>query len=118
MHFMPSIFTKIINREIPATIEYEDDEFIAIRDIHPQAPVHVLVIPKHEYQTLEEVALRDEGFHARLLLTARKVAQKIGVAQNYRLVMNVGAGMQAVPHIHIHLMGGWDKQAMEKEKNG
>lgn len=115
---MTSIFTKIINREIPATIEYEDDEFIAIRDIHPQAPVHVLVIPKHEYQTLEDVATSDGDFHAKLLVAARTVAKKLGIAQNYRLLMNVGAKMQEVPHVHVHLMGGWDKQAMEKEKNG
>ncbi len=114
---MPSIFTKIINRELPSTIEYEDDEFIVFRDIHPHAPVHVLVVPKHEYKTLEEVSLADEHFHSRLLLTARKVAKKLGIGENYKLIMNVGDQMQIVPHIHLHLMGGWDAKTMEKEKN-
>ncbi len=115
---MPSIFTKIINREIPSTIEYEDDEFIVIRDIHPHAPVHVLVIPKKEYTTLEEVDKADEHFHSKILLIARKVAKQLGISENYKLVMNVGEKMQIVPHIHLHLMGGWDQSAMEKERNG
>lgn len=114
---MSSIFTKIINREIPSTIEYEDDEFIVFRDIHPHAPVHVLVVPKHEYKTLEEVAMSDKDFHAKILLVARTVAKKLGIAENYKLMMNVGDQMQLVPHIHMHLMGGWDTSAMEKEKN-
>ncbi|PWU23865.1 histidine triad nucleotide-binding protein [Candidatus Cerribacteria bacterium 'Amazon FNV 2010 28 9'] len=102
-----SIFTKIINRELPSTIQYEDDEFIAINDIHPSAPVHVLVIPKKPYETLEQVDMSDEHFHAKLLLIARKVAQKMGIADNYKLVMNVGKGVQLVHHIHMHVMGGW-----------
>lgn len=114
---MATIFTKIINREIPSTIEYEDDEFIVIRDIHPHAPVHVLVIPKKEYKTLEEVSLEDTDFHAKILTIARTVAKKLGIGENYKLVMNVGDKMQIVPHIHLHVMGGWDHDAMEKEKN-
>lgn len=106
---MSSIFTKIIQREIPSTIEYEDEEFIVIRDISPKAPVHVLVIPKKEITTLEEVSLEDAGFHSRLLLTARKVARKLGIEHNYKLVMNVGPQMQIVHHIHLHLLGGWEK---------
>lgn len=117
MPSMPSIFTKIINREIPSTIEYEDDEFIVIRDINPHAPVHVLVIPKHEYKTLEEVDVADEHFHSKILLVARTVAKKMGISENYKLVMNVGDKMQVVPHIHMHVMGGWDSKTMEKEKN-
>lgn len=104
-----SIFTKIINREIPAKIEYEDTEFIVIHDIHPAAPIHVLIIPKKEHQTLESVDLNDDTFHARLLKTARIVANKLGIADNYKLMMNVGKKVQAVHHIHLHLLGGWDK---------
>lgn len=119
---MPSIFTKIINREIPATIHYEDEEFIAIDDIHPAAPVHVLIIPKAELATLELVDLADEKFHARLLMTARKVAQQLGIAENYKLMMNVGRQVQQVHHIHLHLLGGWDKdktvEELDKEVEG
>lgn len=102
-----SIFTKIIKRELPAKIRYEDEEFIAFDDIHPAAPIHVLLIPKHAYPSLEAVSLTDPGFHARLLLTARRVASFLGIAENYKLFMNVGARVQAVHHLHLHITGGW-----------
>ncbi len=102
-----SIFTKIINREIPSTILYEDDNFIAINDLYPKAPVHILVIPKKPYVTLEEVAMDDITFHAQLLTTARKVAKLVGIGDNYKLFMNVGTRVQQVHHIHMHLTGGW-----------
>lgn len=104
-----SIFTKIINRELPATIRYEDDECIVIDDIHPQAPVHVLLIPKEPFQTLEHVEMSDGHFHKILLQTARRVAKLMGIEKNYRLVLNVGAAVQMVPHIHVHILGGWQK---------
>ncbi len=104
-----SIFTKIINREIPAKIEYEDDEFIAFRDIHAKAPVHVLIVPKEPYRSLEKVPVENIDFSAKLLITARKVAKKLGIAQNYKIAMNVGEQVQAVQHLHLHLMGGWPK---------
>ncbi|MEP7166624.1 MAG: histidine triad nucleotide-binding protein [Candidatus Woesebacteria bacterium] len=113
---MATLFTKIINREIPATIEYEDDEFLAFRDIHPGAPVHVLLVPKKEYATLEEVSADDADFHAKLLMTGRKVAKKLGIEKNYRLIMNVGPDMQQVPHLHLHIMGGWDEQDMSEKR--
>lgn len=102
-----SIFTKIINREIPSTIRYEDDDFIAINDLYPKAPVHILIIPKKPYVTLEEVGMDDIQFHAQLLTTARKVAQLVGIGENYKLFMNVGTRVQQVHHIHLHLTGGW-----------
>jgi histidine triad (HIT) family protein len=111
----PSIFTKIINREIPSTIRYEDDDFIAINDIKPMAPVHVLLIPKREEETLEEISLDEDAFHTKLLQTARRVAQKLGIADNYKIMMNVGKQIQLVHHIHMHILGGWEqtKQASE-----
>ena len=110
-----TIFTKIINREIPAKIEYEDEQFIAIHDIHPAAPVHVLIIPKMALKTLEKVNIEDEQFHAQLLMTARKVANKLGISENYKLMMNVGPQVQAVHHVHLHLLGGWDhKKSIEE----
>lgn len=102
-----SIFSKIIKREIPSTIRFEDDDFIVIDDIHPAAPVHVLIIPKKPYESLEAVELADAAFHAKLLQTARQVAKDLGIADNYKLFMNVGKEVQDVPHLHLHLMGGY-----------
>lgn len=102
-----SIFTKIINREIPAKIVFEDDDFIAINDIHPKAPIHVLIIPKKAYTTLEEVDLADDHFHSKLLKTARLLAKQLNISDNYKLFMNVGKGVQDVHHLHLHLMGGY-----------
>lgn len=104
-----SIFTKIIDREIPATIHYEDDEFIAISDIKPLAPVHVLLITKKPYKTLEEVDVKDEKFHARYLQLAREIAHKLDISENYKIMMNVGEQVQMVQHVHMHIMGGWDQ---------
>lgn len=105
-----SLFTKVINREIPATIVFEDDEFIAFKDIQPSAPVHVLLVPKHPYVTLEEFPENDVELHGRLLLTARKVAKELGIGENYQLFMNVGKDVQDVHHIHLHIKGGWKKE--------
>lgn len=102
-----TLFTQIIKREIPATIVYEDESFIAFKDINPKAPIHVLVVPKKQISTLEEVNLEDSEFHARLLQTIRKVAKKLGISGNYQVMMNIGPDVQQVPHIHAHLMGGW-----------
>lgn len=110
-----SIFTKIINKEIPAKIEYEDSEFIAIHDMHPAAPVHMLIIPKEQIMSLEKVSIEDDQFHAKLLTTARKVARLMGIADNYKLLMNVGPQVQAVHHIHLHLLGGWNNEKSIEE---
>lgn len=103
-----SIFTKIIHREIPSTIVYEDDQFIAFKDIHPQAPVHVLLVTKEPFESLEKIPLENTELQAKLLQTARKVAQQLGIQDNYKLFMNVGKDVQAVQHLHLHLLGGWD----------
>jgi histidine triad (HIT) family protein len=105
---MSTIFSKIIAREIPATIVYEDDRALAFRDIAPKAPTHILVIPKKEIATLADATAADEGVLGHLLLVAEKVARQEGLAASgYRLVINSGrdAG-QAVAHIHVHLLGG------------
>ena len=112
-----SIFTKIINREVPATIYFEDADFIVIKDIHPAAPVHALIIPKHPYQTLEDVDLEDTEFLGKLLQTARTVALQLHIANNYKLVMNVGKDIQAVPHTHLHLLGGWVNPSADTAAN-
>lgn len=102
---MASLFTKIIQREIPADIVYEDDHVVAFRDIQPVAPVHVLIVPRQE---LDGVAsLEGDGDHRHLLEAARKIAEAEGLHNGYRLVINQGeAAGQTVPHLHIHLLGG------------
>ncbi len=102
-----TIFSKVIRREIPADIVYEDDRAIAFRDINPQAPVHVLVIPKHPIPCLSEAKKTDLDLLGHLLWTAQQVAQQEGLSKGYRVVINNGAdGGQTVDHLHLHIMGG------------
>jgi histidine triad (HIT) family protein len=101
-----TIFKRIIDRELPASIVYEDDEVLAFNDVNPQAPVHVLVIPKKEIASLAATGDDDAPLLGRLLLTVRNLARDLGLENGYRVVMNTGAdGGQTVPHLHIHLMG-------------
>ena len=105
---MPTLFERICAREIPAEIVYEDAFAVAFRDIHPQAPVHLLVVPRKPLARLEDAAEDDATLLGRLLLAARAAAAALGLAESgYRLVLNDGrdAG-QEVPHIHVHLLGG------------
>ena len=102
-----TIFSKIIRREIPADIVYEDDLAIAFKDVHPQAPVHILVIPKQPIKSLADVASSDRDLMGHLLLTAQQVALNAGLTNGYRLVINTGKdGGQTVSHIHLHILGG------------
>ena len=102
---MPSIFTKILNREIPAEFVYEDEHVFAIRDIAPQAPVHIVIIPKTEITGL--ASLPDQGDHTAILNVAKKIAEQEGLVGGYRLVINQGEdGGQSVNHLHAHLLGG------------
>jgi histidine triad (HIT) family protein len=103
-----SIFTKIINREIPAAIEYEDDDIIAFADIQPQAPVHILIVPKKHIVTVNDIVEADASLIGRMVLAAAQIARGKGIDQSgYRLVMNCNAdGGQSVFHIHMHLLGG------------
>ena len=103
-----TIFSKIIRREIPADIVYEDDECLAFRDIQPQAPTHILIIPKKVIAGVQEATDDDAPLLGRLLVVARRIAEGQGVATGgYRLVINAGAdGGQTVSHLHVHLLGG------------
>lgn len=105
---MASIFTKIINREIEADIVYEDDLVIAFKDINPQAPVHVLIVPKQEIATVNDVTAADEAALGRLFTAAATIAKAHNIdASGYRLMVNVNEdGGQEVFHIHMHLLGG------------
>lgn len=102
-----TIFSKIIRREIPADIVYEDDLAIAFKDIAPQAPVHIIIIPKKPIPQLAAAEAEDEAVLGHLLLTAKEVAQQVGLTNGYRLVINNGSdGGQTVYHLHLHILGG------------
>ncbi|WP_392534057.1 histidine triad nucleotide-binding protein [Nostoc sp. C117] len=102
-----TIFSKVIRREIPADIVYEDDLALAFKDIHPQAPVHILVIPKKPIATLAHAESQDSALLGHLLLTAKHVAESAGLKNGYRVVINTGDdGGQTVYHLHLHILGG------------
>jgi histidine triad (HIT) family protein len=103
-----TLFEKIIAREIPATIEYEDDEIIAFRDIQPVAPIHILLVPKKPITSPFELAEADSALIGKLVIAGQGLARKYGIADSgFRLIMNNGkeAG-QSVEHLHMHLIGG------------
>jgi histidine triad (HIT) family protein len=103
-----NIFSKIINHELSADIVYEDDEVMAFRDINPQAPVHVLVVPKVEIATVNEIKPEQAVLIGKMVLAAQKIALGEGIAEDgYRLVINCNRhGCQEVFHLHLHLLGG------------
>ncbi|MEN9214264.1 MAG: histidine triad nucleotide-binding protein [Gloeomargarita sp. DG02_4_bins_56] len=104
-----TIFGRIIRREIPATIVHEDDLCLVIQDINPQAPVHLLVIPKEPIPRLSQARPEHQALLGHLLLTAQQVAQAHQLSEGYRLVINDGSqGGQTVYHLHLHLLGGRD----------
>jgi len=102
-----TIFEKIAAREIPAKIIFEDDELIAFHDVNPQAPVHVLIVPKRVVPRLAEAKQSDQPILGKLLLTAAKLARELGVSESgYRVVINSGSDAgETVPHLHVHLLG-------------
>ncbi len=103
-----TLFSKIINREIKADIVYEDEDVLAFRDINPQAPVHILVIPKKPIATLNDLSDDDQQLMGRLVMVAKSIAEKEAIdGDGYRLVMNCNqAAGQTVFHVHLHLLGG------------
>ena len=102
------IFCKIATHQLNAQIVYEDDDFLAFKDINPAAPVHVLLIPKLHFDSLLDLGVQQADLAARLLITATKVARQLGVAEEgFRTVINTGSnGGQTVHHLHLHLLGG------------
>jgi len=104
---MTTIFSKVIRREIPADIVYEDELCLAFRDINPQAPTHVLLIPKKEIDSLSSANGADQALLGHLMLAAAKVARQLGVGDAFRLVVNNGAEAgQSVFHLHLHILAG------------
>jgi histidine triad (HIT) family protein len=105
---MDCIFCRIVAGEIPADVVFQDAEFLAFRDIHPQAPVHILIVPKTHIASMNEVTDKQQSLMGKLLFVAKEVAEKEKIAEKgYRLTINCGPdGGQIVPHLHLHLMGG------------
>ncbi len=102
-----TIFSKIVRKEIPADILYEDNLCLAFRDINPQAPVHILVIPKEPIAKLSDIESKDHALMGHLLLTVKRVAEQEGLTNGYRVVINCNHdGGQTVDHLHLHILGG------------
>lgn len=103
-----TLFEKIIAREIPADVVYEDDLVVAFRDVKPQAPTHILIVPRKPIPRIAEASGQDHRALGHLLLKAAEVAAKLGLKENgYRLVINNGRdGGESVPHLHCHILGG------------
>lgn len=102
-----TIFSRILRKEIPAKVLYEDDLAMAFEDIHPQAPVHFLVIPRKPIVSLDTISDEDRGLLGHLQWVASKVAREQGLSEGYRVVTNVGSdGGQSVSHLHYHVLGG------------
>ena len=114
---MDCVFCKIINREIPAEIVYEDDEIIAFKDIEPAAPVHILVIPKKHISKITQIEQEDERLIGKIYTKINEIAKKQNIAEKgFRVIINCGEdGCQVVKHIHFHLLGG--KKLGEKIAN-
>lgn len=117
---MSTIFSKIIAKAIPADIVYEDELVLAFRDIAPQAPAHILIIPKKEIATVNDITASDEAALGRMFLAAAKIAKDEGIAgDGYRLIVNCNEhGGQEVFHLHLHLLGGRKLGPMLAEKTG
>lgn len=106
-----TIFEKIIAREIPTAIEYEDEQCIAIHDIDPQAPTHILVIPKKRIERVGAATTEDQATLGHLLLIAGNIGKQFGGENGFRLVINSGtAGGETVPHLHVHILAGRQMQ--------
>ena len=108
------LFCKIVNRELPADVVFEDDELVAFNDISPQAPTHTLIIPKRHIATLNDLTEAEINLPGEMILRARALADEKGIAESgYRLIMNCNAeGGQTVYHIHLHLLGGRQLRAL------
>ncbi len=104
-----TIFHKFARGEMkPGTVRYEDEEFLAFDDIHPDAPVHVLIIPKKEIVSIADMQPSDEEIVARMIILAKKLAVDLGIDNGYKVTFNVrAAGGQIIPYLHLHLLGGW-----------
>jgi len=114
---MECIFCKISNNEIPAEVIFEDGDVKVFKDIHPKAPIHLLVIPKVHIQSIAHLEANHNEVIAKLIYTAKKVAEDQGL-KGYKLVFNVGReGGQVIDHLHLHLLGGWGQESRTSSLN-
>jgi histidine triad (HIT) family protein len=101
------IFCKIVNKEVPSKIVYEDADVLAFEDMHPSAPIHTLIIPKEHIQSIDHLDGNHAGVISKMIFTAKKIAHEKGL-KGYKLQFNVGReGGQVIDHLHLHLLGGW-----------
>ena len=105
---MTCIFCQIVSRQLPANIVYEDNDLAVFKDIHPSAPIHLLIVPKKHLDSLNSIDEKDAGIVTKMMMTAKRIAEQQKTQDGYRLLINTGreAG-QVVFHLHLHLMGGW-----------
>jgi len=110
------LFCKIINKEVPVEIVYENNKVVVFKDIHPKAPIHLLIVPQKHIPSVDHLEIQDKELIGELFLTAQKIAREQRIAQTgYKLVFNVGrGGGQVIDHLHLHLLGGWKS---EKERD-
>ena len=102
-----TLFQKIADKEIPSKLIHEDEHCVAFHDIAPQAPVHILIVPRKAIARVAEAGVEDQALLGHLLLVAQKVAKQLTLAKGFRLVINSGPdGGESVPHLHVHLLGG------------
>ena len=102
------IFCKIIKKEIPADIFYEDQDLIVFKDIKPKAPIHYLIAPKQHIESVNHLEEENKDLIGVMFLTAKKIADKLGLKdKGYKLIFNVGRGGQIIDHLHLHILGGW-----------
>ena len=109
---MPCLFCQIVDKEVPSEIIYEDDKVLGFRDINPEAPVHILFVPKKHIEWKDDLVREKDNLWP-VVLAAKKVAQEKNIFEACKLVFNLGETGE-IPHIHLHLLGGWDKNVPKK----
>lgn len=116
----PTLFSRIVNKELPADLLYQDDLVTAFRDIQPRRSTHVLIVPNRIIPTVDDVRTEDEAAFGRMISVARQIARDEGIAEDgYRLIINCGGhGRQEVMHVHLHLLGGSDCGPMIQAEDG
>ena len=108
---MACLFCEIAAHQSPADIVYEDDDLAVFRDVHPHAPIHLLIVPKEHIESVNALNEQNAGILGKMALTAKRMAELQGIESGYRLLINTGvAGGQVVFHLHMHLMGGWTRR--------
>ncbi len=112
------IFCKIINKELPSDIVYENDDFLVFKDINPKAEIHLLIVPKKHIENLNEITEKDKDFLSGILLLAKKIAKDLNIdldKKGYKLIFNVGRGAgQTVNHLHLHILSGFYSQSLSE----